>query len=183
MSPPSPLRAGKVRWLYLSALVVALDQWSKWWVQDRLPLHVPHPVFPGLNLTHVENTGVAFGLFAADGRLPVTLTLTLLGLVALGVLGVYFARTPHQDRRLLAALALILGGAVGNLIDRVASGAVTDFVDVYVRSYHWHTFNVADSAITVGTLLIVWDVLRPHRGADPGDERAESPGDEAGEPA
>jgi len=92
------------------------------------------------------------------------LALSLVGALALGVVLVYFWRTPARDQLLLVALALVLGGAIGNLTDRVAGGAVTDFIDVYVGTYHWHTFNVADSAITIGLLLMAWDALRP-RGA------------------
>jgi signal peptidase II len=74
---------------------------------------------------------------------------------------IYFWRTPARDRLLLVALALVLGGAIGNLTDRVAGGAVTDFIDFYSGTYHWHTFNVADSAITIGLVLMAWDALRP----------------------
>jgi len=87
------------------------------------------------------------------------LILTLLGLVALVVVGVYFWRTANEDRLMLTSLALILGGAVGNLLDRIASGSVTDFIDAYLGTYHWHTFNVADSAITIGIFLMAVEIL------------------------
>jgi signal peptidase II len=147
----------------LAALaVLALDQWSKWLVEARLPHLSSVEVVPGLlNFTHVRNTGVAFGLFAAKGHDLHTLVLSLVGALALVVVLVYFWRTPATDRVLLVALALVLGGAIGNLADRVAGGAVTDFIDVYFRDYHWHTFNVADSAITIGLVLMAWDALRP----------------------
>ncbi len=147
--------------LLVSLAVVVADQWTKHLVEERLPLFDSHEVVPGfLSFTHVRNTGVAFGMLAAGDNGWATLGLTLLGLGALTVIGVYFARTPVDDRALLVSLALILGGAVGNLIDRVFAGAVTDFVDLYVGTYHWHTFNLADSAITVGIVVMAVDALR-----------------------
>lgn len=120
-------------------------------------------MIPGLfNLTHVRNTGVAFGLFASDGTGGGGgWLLTLLGLGALIAVGLYFWYTPSRDRVLLVALALVVGGAVGNLIDRVSSGAVTDFLDVYLGLHHWPSFNVADSAISIGIVLMAIDSFRP----------------------
>lgn len=153
-------RTPKGVFLFLSLLVLVADQWSKWLVERHLPLHQPMEIIPGfLNFTHVQNTGVAFGLFADSGSSRGPLILTALGLLALAVVGLYFWRTPSRDRLMLTSLALILGGAVGNLMDRVATGSVTDFIDAYIGTYHWHTFNVADSAITVGICLMAIDVL------------------------
>ena len=150
----------KARYLLLSLAVVVLDQWSKWLVEARLADHMPFVVVPGfLNLIYVKNTGVAFGMFAAHGNPWGWLILALLGIAALALVSFVFWRTPTEDRLLLTALALIMGGAVGNLIDRVANKAVTDFIDAYFRSYHWHTFNVADSAITIGICLMAIDML------------------------
>ena len=155
----------KLRYLFVSLAVLLTDQWTKWLVELHLPDHATEPLLPGLlNLTHVRNTGVAFGLFAAQGMTGGSWLLTLLGLAALTAVGVYFWFTPSRDRMLLVALALVVGGAVGNLIDRVVAGAVTDFVDVYVGTHHWPAFNVADSAISIGIALMAFDSLRPHRG-------------------
>ncbi|HSF42162.1 MAG TPA: signal peptidase II [Thermoanaerobaculia bacterium] len=168
------MELGKLRYLLISFGVMALDQWTKWLVEIRLPHHAAETVIPGfLNLTHVRNTGVAFGLFASDGH-GTNWTLTILGLVALTAVGVYFWLAPSKDRWLLVALALVVGGAVGNLIDRVASGAVTDFIDVYVGGHHWPSFNVADSAISIGIVLMAIDSFRTHRHSDephPDDEK------------
>jgi signal peptidase II len=154
-------RLGKLRYLFVSLAVLVLDQWTKWLVEVHLPEHSAQPVIPGfLNLTHVRNTGVAFGLFASEGA-STGWFLTLLGLGALAAVTVYFWFAPTRDRSLLVALALVVGGAVGNLIDRVASGAVTDFIDVYVGSHHWPSFNVADSAISIGIVLMAIDSFRP----------------------
>lgn len=151
----------KMSYLLISLAVLVLDQWTKWLVELHLPHHTAHPLIPGfLNLTHVRNTGVAFGLFATDHG-GGSLMLVLLGLGALTAVGAYFWFTPSRDRILLTALALVVGGAIGNLIDRISSGAVTDFIDVYVGNHHWPSFNVADSAISIGIVLMAIDSFRP----------------------
>ncbi len=150
----------KLPYLFLALTVVVLDQWTKWLVEVHLPRGAAEPIVPGfLNLVHVKNTGVAFGLFASEGG-STSWALTLLGLAALAAVGLYFRFTPPHDRLLLTALGAVAGGAVGNLLDRVMAGSVTDFVDVYAGSYHWPAFNVADSAITLGIGLMVLDVFR-----------------------
>lgn len=177
LAPPSTAGApaaaapglrGKGWYLLISLAVLGLDQWTKWLVELHLPEHASHPVLPGIfHLSHVRNTGVAFGMLAAHGASGGMIWLVLLGAVALTVIGVFFWRTPASDRLLLVALALVLGGAVGNLLDRLASGAVTDFLLVYLGSYHWPDFNVADSAISLGLVLLVLDSFRstPDRAA------------------
>jgi signal peptidase II len=154
----------KLRYLFVSLGVIVLDQWTKWLVESRLPNHEANTLIPGLlNLTHVRNTGVAFGLFASQGMTGGSWLLTVLGLAALTAVGIYFWFAPSRDRLLLIALALVVGGAVGNLIDRVSSGAVTDFIDVYVGAHHWPSFNVADSAISVGIVLMALDSFRSRK--------------------
>ena len=154
------------KWPYLliSLASLVLDQWSKWLVELHLSDHASIEIIPGLlNFTHVRNTGVAFGMFATRGNATGTLILTLLGLGALAFVGYYFRIVPRRDRMLLVALSLILGGAVGNLLDRIARGAVTDFVDFYYGTYHWHTFNVADTAISIGIGLMILGSFRKPR--------------------
>jgi signal peptidase II len=153
----------KSRWLLVSLAVLVADQWTKWLVEIHLPRGTSRPVIDGFfDLVHVRNSGVAFGLLAEQGAARAWL-LALLGLVALSAVAVYFWMTPRGDRLLLAALSLVAGGAVGNLIDRLAAGGVTDFLDVYVGGYHWPAFNVADSAITVGIALMIYDAVVPSR--------------------
>ena len=169
------LSTGKLRFLFLSLAVVVLDQWTKWLVELHLPHHAAQPVIDGfLNLTHVRNTGVAFGLFASYGD-GGSWMLTLLGLAALTAVGVYFWFAPSRDRMLLAALALVVGGAVGNLMDRISSGAVTDFIDVYIGTYHWPSFNVADSAISVGIVLMAIDSFRTRKEVSEAQAETASP--------
>ncbi len=156
------LRA-KWRYLLASLAVFLLDQWSKWMVEAHLSDHASVELIPGLlNFTYVRNTGVAFGMFASRGNVYGTAVLTVLGLAALVFVGYYFKIVPRRDRPLLLALALVMGGAVGNLLDRIARGAVTDFVDFYYGTYHWHTFNVADTAISIGIGLMVLGTFRRH---------------------
>ncbi|HSN87522.1 MAG TPA: signal peptidase II [Thermoanaerobaculia bacterium] len=165
--------AGKLHYLLVSLGVIVLDQWTKWLVEINLPHYTAQQIIPGLlNLTHVRNTGVAFGLFASHGMNGGSWLLTLLGLVALTAVGVYFWFAPVHDRLLLLALSLVVGGAVGNLIDRMSSGAVTDFIDVYVGTWHWPSFNVADSAISVGIVLMAIDSFRSRKA--PGSPDPES---------
>lgn len=157
------LRA-KAPYLLVSLAVLLLDQWTKWLVEAHLGRHASVEVVSGLlNFTHVRNTGVAFGLFASHGDATGTLVLLALGLVAFVFVGYYFWLLPPSDRTGLWALALVLGGAVGNLLDRWVQGGVTDFLDFYVGTWHWHTFNVADSAISVGIGLMLLDAFTTPR--------------------
>jgi signal peptidase II len=153
--------SGKVKYFLISLAVLALDQWSKWLVEMHLPLHTSNELISGLlSITHVRNTGVAFGLFAAGGNTYGVWILTALGIGALAFVAYYFSQVPASERLLLVALTLVFGGAVGNLLDRIATGGVTDFIDVFYRSHHWHTFNVADSAITIGIGLMLLATYR-----------------------
>jgi len=140
--------------------VVALDQLVKALVVRTIGLHDYVSLVDGLlSLSHVRNHGAAFGLLS-DWNLPYqSLLLSLLSLLALGAIALYFARLPDTARLPRLALALVLGGAVGNVIDRVRLGYVVDFVHVYWREYQWPDFNVADSAITIGVCLLVIDIL------------------------
>lgn len=156
-------RLRKSPFLLIALAVLALDQWTKWLIESHLPEQSSHEVIPGLlHISHVRNTGVAFGMFANGGRDGSSWVLSLFGLVALGLIAVLFHRTSAKDRGLLSALAMVMGGAVGNLLDRISSGAVTDFIAVYLGSYRWPDFNVADSAISIGLVLILFDSFR-HR--------------------
>ncbi len=144
----------------LALLVVVLDQVTKAVVIATIPLystvHVIHGFF---DLTHLKNTGAAFGVFAAAGSARPLLVTLLAVLVFAGVLAWSLA-SPPEHRLLQTALALIMGGAVGNLIDRVRFQAVTDFLRFYVDRWEWPSFTVADSAISVGVLLLAWDIWR-----------------------
>jgi len=148
------------RMLVVAVAVALADRLSKWWVQANLPLGTVKPVIPGLfNLVHTENRGLAFGLFssAVNGWRDLLVTGVGLGVLVL-ILAVLWKSTPG-DRCTQTALALVLGGALGNLWDRLQQGAVTDFLDFYLGRWHWPAFNVADSAISVGALLLLGSML------------------------
>jgi signal peptidase II len=165
-----PPLAGKRGYLLVALAVFALDQWTKWLIERTFPPHTSHEIVPGLfHLSHVRNTGVAFGLMPSQGEFWSTALLALLGLGALSFVSWFFLRTPREEKLLLGALSLVLGGAVGNLLDRLASGAVTDFLGVYLGSYRWPDFNVADSAICVGIALMLLDSFRARPAAAPSE--------------
>jgi len=136
--------------------VAAADQWSKQLVRENLALHEAREVIPGFfNLVHIENTGVAFGLFAGLAAPLRHVFFLAVALAAVVILFFAFRHFVTQGRVFAHALGLIGGGAVGNLVDRVRLGAVTDFLDLYVKGFHWPAFNLADSAITVGVALFL----------------------------
>ena len=142
----------------MAALVLALDQLTKHTVATGVAAGEAKKFLPGVNLVHVRNTGVAFSIFSDGGTLVLVFTL-----VALALLVGYFAM--HPDRPWLwIPTGMLVGGAVGNLIDRIANGAVTDFI----KLPHWPAFNVADMSITFGVLVLLWVLEGPrrHRAAD-----------------
>jgi signal peptidase II len=143
-------------WLLLSALVIVLDQLSKWWALSALqPAGLPHPVIPGfLNWTLAFNTGAAFSFLASSDGWQ-RWFFVLLAVVISAVLVVWLHRTPRRDWRTAMPLALIVGGALGNLIDRLHAAQVTDFIQVYYREWSYPVFNVADCGITVGAVALV----------------------------
>lgn len=151
----------KAHFLLISLAVLALDQWTKWLIESHIPEQSSHEVVPGLlHISHVRNTGVAFGMFADPTGQSASWFLTLFGIVALALVSWLFHKTEAGQRSLLVALAMVIGGAIGNLLDRVSSGAVTDFIAIYLGSYRWPDFNVADSAISVGLVFLLIDSFR-----------------------
>lgn len=153
--------------LALTAVVFLLDRVSKLWIEAKVGLYETIDVIPGFfAIVHSENRGMAFGL-GNEGATPFTRALLIV--VSLGVLGAlaYFSWNSLKRATPMTAdawaLYLVAGGALGNLYDRILSGAVTDFLDVALGSYHWPTFNVADCAITVGALALIVQAVRGER--------------------
>ena len=146
--------------LIVSVTVVVLDQITKALVRPALALHESREVIPGfLDLTRVHNTGAAFGMLN-NAEFPFkTVVLSLVAAVALGGVAWYAATVPLSDRLARIGIAGVLGGAIGNLIDRAASGYVLDFVDAYWGGWHFWAFNVADAAITLGVGCMILDIL------------------------
>jgi lipoprotein signal peptidase len=154
--------------LALGALILVLDQATKWWILEivRLPEVGRIEVLPFMNLTMVWNRGITFGLLAGDAWWHAWALVTI-ALAVVAALTVWLARA--TDRWTAAALGLVLGGAIGNVIDRIRFGAVVDFVDLHAFGWHWYVFNVADSAIVIGVgLLLAHALLRPQPGAREG---------------
>ena len=146
--------------IWLPLAIVALDQLTKAIVRSNVPLHSSVTVVPGLmDFTHVRNSGAAFGILNVTEFPFKTAVIAVIAIAALIGVGMYAASLAHHQVVARTGLALIIGGAAGNLIDRVVTGSVVDFVDVYWRSYHFWAFNVADSAITVGVAIMILDML------------------------
>ena len=144
----------------IAFIVVLMDRLSKLAVEHKIPLHDGIQIIPGFfRLTHLENRGAAFGLFADSPSEWKVAILVLFSVVALVVVSVLLWKSGHAMSTTGVGLALILGGAIGNLWDRLSAGHVTDFLLFYVRDYQWPAFNVADSAIVIGAGLLVVEIL------------------------
>ena len=146
--------------LWLPGLIVLCDQVSKAIIRRTLPLHESVAVIPGVvDFTHIRNTGAAFGFLNGVDFPFKTVVIAIVATAALVGVAWYAAGLAHHQMLARLGLALIIGGATGNLIDRVVAGSVVDFVDVYWRSYHFWAFNVADSAISVGVAIMILDMI------------------------
>ncbi|TFG92586.1 MAG: signal peptidase II [Syntrophobacterales bacterium] len=145
-------------------LVAGLDQLSKWYISSTMSLHTSYPVIDGFfNITYVRNPGAAFGFLANAAPVFRSVFLITVSTAAIVMILYYIARNRSDGILLTGALSLITGGAAGNLIDRVLFGNVIDFLDVYIGSYHWPAFNVADSAISIGAVLLVVEMFKKKR--------------------
>lgn len=167
--PKPPRRASKGKGFYfplllgLSAFVAIADHVSKKFISHRLPVGRSHTVIPGiLNITHVLNTGAAFSFLADTASPDVVLRgLILFSVAAVIIVGIMLIRSCRCLNFTCIALALILGGAVGNLYDRVVYHYVIDFIGFHIGPYHWPDFNFADSAIVIGACLLMIEIIRP----------------------
>ena len=146
---------------FLTAVgVFGADRWSKWIVENHFGPWDTRAVIPGFfNMVRSENSGVAFGILAENASRSRSLMLVAMSVVAILILTTMLWKIDRQDSLTGTGLSLILGGAVGNVYDRIRSGAVTDFLDFYAGSYHWYTFNLADSAICVGAGMLILSML------------------------
>jgi len=145
-----------MKWLWLSVLTVILDQLSKIWIDSNMSLYQSIPVFPGFNITYVHNFGAAFSLLSEAGGWQRWFFTLLAASISVGIV-IWLKRLKPEETLSAISLGLILGGAIGNLIDRVIYGYVIDFFDVYYHTWHWPVFNIADSAITVGVALMLYE--------------------------
>jgi signal peptidase II len=159
----------RLRWLWLTLAVVLADRATKAWFESQTPQGwrrelIHHFVY----LVHSRNPGIAFGVFADVASPWVRLTLVAVSIAVIAALAWLFVAGHSGGSLTAAGLALLLGGATGNVTDRIIHGAVTDFFEVWFGSYHYPAFNVADSAIAIGAAFILLDVLFGHRRATPG---------------
>jgi signal peptidase II len=145
-----------LKWLWLSGFVLVLDQSTKWLAENTLSLYETIAVLPSLNITLAYNSGAAFSFLAEAGGWQRWFFIGLALVVSL-VLLVWLAKLKPQAKLEALSLSLILGGAIGNVIDRVVFGHVIDFIDVYYGAMHWPAFNLADSAICIGAVLLIID--------------------------
>jgi len=143
-----------LKWLWLSLLAIILDQVSKLAIAGSMQLYQSIQIMPFFNLTYVHNTGAAFSFLSEAGGWQRWFFAGLALLISV-VIAVWLARLKQHETLLAVALSLVLGGAIGNLIDRLAYGYVIDFLDVYYQTWHWPAFNIADSAITLGVILML----------------------------
>ena len=150
-------------WLWLSLLVVILDQLSKVWINTHLAFNQPVAILPFFDLRLLYNTGAAWSILATAGGWQ-RWFLSGLAMIISVLIVVWLSRLTRQQWWLACSLALILGGALGNLIDRLIYGHVIDFIDIYYQQWHWPAFNLADSAISVGAVMLLIEALfsKPH---------------------
>lgn len=154
-----------LKWSWVSLLVIVLDQLTKLWASSALTYGEPVAVVPFVNLTLLHNTGAAFSFLSEAGGWQ-RWFFALVALVISAVILVWMRRLPTGKVWLAVSLALVLGGALGNVWDRIYLGYVVDFIDVYYQGWHWPAFNLADSAISVGAVMLIIDSLRSERGKD-----------------
>ena len=156
--------AARLRWLWLTLAVVLLDRASKAWFESQTVEGWHRELIHNfIYLVHSRNPGIAFGVFADSPSMTMRVMLIIGSAVVIGALAWLFVAGHSGGSLTAAGLALLLGGATGNVTDRIVHGAVTDFFEVWLGSYHWPAFNVADSAITIGAALIIIDVLFFHK--------------------
>jgi len=145
-----------MKWLWLSGLTLILDQLSKIWIDTSMSLYQSIPVFPGFSITYAHNYGAAFSFLSQAGGWQRWFFAILAGSISIGLI-VWIKQLKRHEILSAISLSLILGGAIGNLIDRVMYGYVIDFFDVYYQTWHWPVFNIADSAITLGVAFMLYE--------------------------
>lgn len=148
------------RLIIVSGIIILLDQITKLIVLETMPLFQTIPVFPGFfNLTHIHNPGGAFGFLSTQTSPIQRLLFLFVCSLAVGLIFYFYRKTPLEQTWLSTAFAMVFGGAIGNLIDRVRLGKVVDFLDFYIGDLHWPAFNVADSAVSIGMVIFLFHIL------------------------
>jgi len=153
-----------ILFLITAGLVLLLDQFTKFYVASHFWLQESLPVIDGFfNITYIRNPGAAFGFLAGAPLLFRGLFFTSVTLIAAGLILFYLIKNRVSDLMMVIPLALVLAGAMGNLVDRIRFGEVIDFLDVYIGRYHWPAFNIADTAISIGVLFLVVDMIQKQK--------------------
>lgn len=150
---------GQLRFLWVSLAVVVLDLLTKQFASHYLSHFIAYNVCPGFNLVLVHNQGAAFGFLHGEGGWQ-TWLFTGIAVAIIAALVVWLVRLRRNQYWLAVAITLVIGGAFGNMIDRVILGYVVDFIDLYIGRYHWPAFNLADTCITIGAIMIIWKLWR-----------------------
>jgi len=157
----------------ISSALIVIDQYTKFMVTLHIPLNYSVKVVEGFfNLTHIRNSGVAFGIFSEQNSELKPYLLIFVSIIAIMAILVIFHQTEKNKRLVQTGLVLVFSGAIGNLIDRVLHKEVIDFIDFFVENQHWPAFNVADSCITIGVMLMVADMLVNGESSKPPDSTA-----------
>ncbi|MHB8054767.1 MAG: signal peptidase II [Candidatus Aminicenantales bacterium] len=153
----------------IAALIILLDQAVKALVVKKIPFYGTVEIIPGfLDLTHIHNKGAILGLFNRSGAPWTPILLLVLNAVALILVIFYFSKTTDKERVARLALAMIVGGALGNVVDRLLRGSVIDFIDMHAGKLHWPTYNLADACISIGAILLIFSVVfRSPHASDP----------------
>ncbi|MCK9273830.1 MAG: signal peptidase II [Syntrophales bacterium] len=150
--------------LPVSLFVIVSDQVTKFLIRDSLGLYETIPVIEGLfNITYIRNPGAAFGFLSGASPFFRSLFLTLITVAVIALIIYILGKNDRQERLLHVSLSLVLGGAIGNLIDRIVFGEVTDFIDLYIGSAHWPAFNIADMAISAGAFMLIFEMIKKGR--------------------
>ena len=152
-------RMAQCRWLSVAGLIFIADQGIKYWVTHSLALYQTQAILPFFNLSSLQNTGAAFSLFAHSGKMSVAMLIGFAVVVSLMVL-IRLWQLSGSNTALSLAFSFILGGALGNVVDRIRFGYVVDFIDIYIGSWHWPAFNIADAAICVGLFFLLLNFIR-----------------------
>lgn len=156
----------RLSYLLLVGLILISDRWTKSIIHSQFEANQSIPIIDGLlNITYVRNTGVAFGIFSSTSSPLKAAILSIFTAAAAAVVIVYSIRSSEKNRLLQVSLSLILGGALGNLYDRLSYGYVIDFIEVFIGNYSWPAFNVADSAISIGVILLALEIFRETPGS------------------
>lgn len=147
-----------LKWLFLSLIILILDQITKTWVSTHLSFNQPINILPYFDLRLLHNTGAAWSILADQGGWQ-RWFLSGLAIIVSIIIMIWLTRLDSKQRWLACALALILGGALGNVIDRIIYGYVVDFIDIYYQAWHWPAFNIADIGISIGAVMLLIDAI------------------------